>query len=111
MTMTMSKKLRTEMLFLCHVGYSTNFEQVKAILLESDPEQYEILREIAVNILERVVKVADRGFVNKNKKILAALADGKLLRKGLAKFSKVISEIVRLALLHNNLCSKYTNPL
>jgi len=104
----MSKKVRSEVLFLSYIGCSPNFDQVKSILSNLDDHQYELLREIAINILEKVIVVKDEQFVKKNRKILSALADGKLLKKGLAKFSQTISEIARLTLLHNDLCVKYT---
>lgn len=104
----MSDRIHLERHFLCYIAHSTNYKQVKCMLHWVDTNQYKVLREIAYNILKStiILEEATRVTLKEHKIIIRALAKGKLGRRKLGENSKIITEIVRLALQHHAYSNK-----
>jgi hypothetical protein len=98
-----SRKLHLERHFLCFIAHNTNYPQIQAALYKVDRQQYMVLREIAVNILEDVIEIDDhtKEILQVHKNLLRKLANDRLPKKCLLQEAGIITEIVRLALQFN----------
>lgn len=102
----MSRKLHLERYFLCFIAHNTNYAQVQNVLKNVDKQQYKVLCEIAVNILESVIDIDSTSLekLKPHKLIIRKLADRRLSKASLAREASVIAELVRLTLQYHEVC-------
>ena len=105
----MSEKILLEHHFLEFIAHSVNFKQIAATLRECNPVQILTLREIALNIIATNGAIQmdgndDHYFNDTEKEVIVLLSQGKLSPADLSKQTRIITEIVRLALQHYAVC-------
>ena len=91
--------------FLCYIAHSDNIDQLKAFIYEVNDKQYNVLSEIAFNLIEGVIELKeDTSFLDDNVDFFKKLCDKKLTFNELEEGCSLITDLVRLSLAHYALC-------
>lgn len=104
----MSRRIHLERDFLCFIAHNTNYKQIKAVFKNVDKDQYTVLREISLNVLNKNIELSKDTFdsLKRYRDFIRKLAVGHVSKKKLAENSEIVCELVRLALQHYAICKK-----
>ena len=93
---------------LCFIADHRNEKQVKLLLKHLTKDQYNILREIAINVMAGNVPLQNRKFllerIKKSSARLKKLSKGVLKRKSLLIIYPLLRELTKETLCYHDIC-------